>query len=56
MTKAEKVVIRWPSGLVETITELPANRYYVINEGKGIDSKKTREPSNLKIAGSAEKP
>ncbi len=56
MTKAEKVVIRWPSGLVETITDLPANRYYVIYEGKGIDSKKTREPSNLKIAGSAEKP
>jgi hypothetical protein len=38
---AEKIVIRWPSGLVETLQNLPANQYYVVREGSGIDSSKT---------------
>jgi hypothetical protein len=29
-SKAEKIVIRWPSGLVETLSDLPANQYYVV--------------------------
>ncbi|MFZ0880342.1 MAG: CRTAC1 family protein, partial [Candidatus Acidiferrales bacterium] len=41
--RAEKIVIRWPSGLVETLKDLPANRYYVVREGSGVDSKQTRE-------------
>ncbi|MGC1185873.1 MAG: CRTAC1 family protein [Candidatus Acidiferrales bacterium] len=40
-TSAEKIVIRWPSGLVETLQNLAANRYYVVREGSGIDSTKT---------------
>jgi hypothetical protein len=40
-TLAEKIVIRWPSGLVETLQNLPANKYYVVREGSGVDSTKT---------------
>jgi len=43
---AEKIVIRWPSGFVETLQNLPANRYYVVREGSGIDSSKTRGVSS----------
>jgi enediyne biosynthesis protein E4 len=38
--KAEKIVIRWPNGLVETLTDLAANQYYVVREGSGVDSKR----------------
>jgi hypothetical protein len=41
-TRAQKVVVRWPSGVVETLTDLAANQYYVIEEGKGVDIRKTR--------------
>ena len=46
---AEKVVIRWPSGLVETLSDLPANQYYVIREGSGIDKSKTHGASSVRI-------
>jgi len=52
--KAEKITIRWPSGLVEALTGLPANKFYVVREGNGVDATKTHEPSKLTI--SAEKP
>jgi enediyne biosynthesis protein E4 len=52
-TKAEKFVIRWPSGLVETLRDLPANQYYVVREGSGIDSKQTHGTSGLRIASAA---
>jgi len=48
-TKAEKIMIRWPSGLVETLADLPANRYYTVQEGKGIDPTRTAEPGKLRI-------
>jgi hypothetical protein len=48
-TKADKVVIRWPSGLVETVNDLPANRYYVVREGSGVDAKQTHAVSNVAI-------
>jgi enediyne biosynthesis protein E4 len=48
-TSAEKVVIRWPSGLVETLSDLPANHYYVVKEGKGIDASQTHGVSNVRI-------
>jgi enediyne biosynthesis protein E4 len=48
-SKAEKVVIRWPSGLVETLSDLPANQYYVVREGSGIDASKTRGVSPVRI-------
>ena len=44
-TTADKIVIRWPSGLVETLQNLPANQYYVVQEGSGIDSSKTHGTS-----------
>ena len=34
--KAEKIVIRWPNGLVETLKDLPANQFYVVREGGGF--------------------
>jgi len=56
-TKADKIVVRWPSGLVETLLDLPANRYYVVREGSGIDAKQTRPVSGItiKTAGSGSK-
>ena len=39
--KAEKIVIRWPNGLIEALNDLPANQYYVVREGSGVDSKQT---------------
>jgi hypothetical protein len=48
-TKAEKVVIRWPSGLVETLSDLPANQYYVVREGSGVDTSKTHGVSSVRI-------
>jgi hypothetical protein len=47
--KAEKVVIRWPNGLVETLKGLEANRYYVVREGSGVDSKQTRNVNKIQI-------
>jgi hypothetical protein len=48
-TKAEKIIIRWPSGLVETLKDLPANQYYVIKEGSGVDAKQTHGVSTVAI-------
>jgi enediyne biosynthesis protein E4 len=48
--RAEKIVVRWPSGIVDTVADLPANKYYVVREGSGVDVARTREPSNLKIS------
>jgi hypothetical protein len=48
-SKVEKIVIRWPSGLVETLSDLAANRYYVVHEGQGVDSTKTKTASSIRI-------
>ena len=42
---AEKIVIRWPSGLVETLKDLPANQYYIVREGSGVDATQTHGAS-----------
>ena len=39
-TRVERVVIRWPSGLVETIAGLDVNRFHDVHEGSG-----TRKPA-----------
>ena len=52
-SKAEKMVIRWPSGLVETLSDLPVNQYYVVREGSGIDKSKTHGVSQVRVQGSA---
>jgi hypothetical protein len=48
-SKAEKVVIRWPSGLVETLSDLAANHYYLVREGSGVDQNKNHGPSSVGI-------
>ena len=35
-TRVDRLVIRWPSGRVETVPQLDAGRYYVIREGEGV--------------------
>jgi hypothetical protein len=35
-TRVDRLVIRWPSGLEETATALPANRFYHAREGSGV--------------------
>jgi hypothetical protein len=47
---AHKVTIRWPSGLVETLQNLPANQYYTVIEGQGIDDKQTHGVSKVLVA------
>ena len=39
--KVGKVLIRWPSGVCETLTDLAANRFYIVHEGQGIDQAQT---------------
>ncbi len=46
---AEKIVIRWPSGLVETLKDLQANQFYVVREGSGIDPKQTHGISGVQV-------
>ena len=48
-SEAAKVTIRWPSGLVQTLTTLRANQYYVIREGSGIDPKLTHGLSSVSV-------
>jgi hypothetical protein len=48
-SRVEKIVIRWPSGLVETVSDLPANQYYVVREGSGVDQSKTHGVSSVRI-------
>ena len=35
-TKADRVVVEWPSGKTDEITNLPAGKAYVVVEGKGV--------------------
>jgi enediyne biosynthesis protein E4 len=46
---AEKIVIRWPGGLVETLSDLSVNQYYVVREGSGVDKSKTYGASQVRI-------
>jgi enediyne biosynthesis protein E4 len=48
-TKAEKIVIRWPSGLVETLSDLPANQFYTVREGNGVDASETHGAGQVRI-------
>ena len=34
--KVESVDLTWPSGLKESLQDLPANRLFIVREGKGI--------------------
>jgi enediyne biosynthesis protein E4 len=54
--KAEKVAIRWPSGLSETLSGLPANQFYIVREGQGIDKGRTHGVSNVNLSNQDSKP
>jgi hypothetical protein len=47
-TKIDKVEIRWPSGLVENLTNLAADRFYNVLEGKGIVDPSVARPAPVK--------
>jgi enediyne biosynthesis protein E4 len=36
--RADKVEVTWPSGAKEMLTNLAADRFYVVQEGKGVVS------------------
>jgi hypothetical protein len=35
-SRVDRLEIRWPSGLVETVADLPADRFYAAPEGQGV--------------------
>ena len=35
-TRVERLEIRWPSGVVDTVEGLPGDRFYVAEEGRGV--------------------
>jgi hypothetical protein len=35
-TEIDSLEIRWPSGAIDTVKDLPADRFYSVLEGKGI--------------------
>jgi hypothetical protein len=39
-TRVDKAEVIWPSGTVETLTNLPADRFYVVREGAGVVASK----------------
>jgi hypothetical protein len=43
-TKIDKVEIHWPSGRVETLTNLAADQHYAVLEGQGIVSAEHARP------------
>jgi hypothetical protein len=53
--KAQNVTIRWPSGLTETLSNLLANHYYTVIEGRGVDPKETHDVSKVQVARRREK-
>jgi enediyne biosynthesis protein E4 len=54
--KAEKVTIRWPSGLSETLSGLAANKFYFVREGQGIDKARTRGVNKVRFSNQDSKP
>jgi hypothetical protein len=36
--RVDKVEVTWPSGAKETLANVPVDRFYVVEEGKGIVS------------------
>ena len=43
--KVEKAEILWPDGKVETLNNLPADRFYSVREGAGVVSSSAAEPA-----------
>ena len=47
-TRIDKLEIHWPSGLVETLTNLDADKHYNVLEGKGIVAPEVARPKPVK--------
>jgi hypothetical protein len=47
-TKIDRVEVRWPSGAVETLSDLPANQFYSLLEGSGVVPAKRIRPQESK--------
>jgi enediyne biosynthesis protein E4 len=47
-TKIDKVEVHWPSGTVDTMTDLAADQYYSVLEGKGIVPAEQIRPQPVK--------
>jgi enediyne biosynthesis protein E4 len=54
--KAEKITIRWPSGLSDTLSGLAASHFYTIREGQGVDKARTQGVSNITLSNQDSKP
>jgi hypothetical protein len=35
-TRSERLEIRWPSGMTEVVSDLPANHVVTVREGEGV--------------------
>ena len=49
--RADRVVIYWPSGATETLTNLDADRGYCVREGSGPVSCSTLRPRPAEVGG-----
>jgi hypothetical protein len=47
-TKVDSVEIHWPSGAIETVSLPAVDRFYTVEEGKGVSSYLTSKPDALK--------
>jgi hypothetical protein len=45
-TQVDEVVIRWPSGVQETLKNLPVDTFYTVTEGKGVTNKRGANKSS----------
>jgi hypothetical protein len=54
--KIDRVEIRWPSGAVETLSDLPANQFYSLLEGSGVVPANRIRPQESKSTATPAKP
>jgi enediyne biosynthesis protein E4 len=55
-TKVDRVEVRWPSGAVETLSDLPANQFYSVLEGSGVVPANRIRPQESKSTATPVKP
>jgi hypothetical protein len=47
--RVDKAQVKWPNGRVDMLTNLAADRFYVVREGEGVVSSKAPEASTTKL-------
>jgi enediyne biosynthesis protein E4 len=55
-TKVDRIEVRWPSGAVETLNDLPANQFYSVLEGSGVVPANRIRPQESKSTATPVKP